>query len=101
MVGYQIDNYEVDIYERFTILGLKLTLRIDGGITSVEVDNRFILMPKVMEVMACSTFLNYPSSKSLPSSGHSCDNSVSEFESLTWMSRELGPSHVKKFGFLT
>ena len=44
MVGYQIDNYEVDIYERFTILDVTLTLRIDSGITSVEVDNRFILI---------------------------------------------------------
>ena len=39
--------YEVDIYERFTIPGVTLTLRIDGGITSVEVDNRFIVMPEV------------------------------------------------------
>ena len=45
--SYQIDNYEVDIYERFTIPGVTLTLRIDGGITSVEVDNRFIVMPEV------------------------------------------------------
>ena len=36
------------IYERFTILGVTLTLRIDGGITSVEVDNRFILMRKAI-----------------------------------------------------
>ena len=44
MVGYQIDNYEVDIYERFTIPDVTLTLRIDSGITSVKVDNRFILI---------------------------------------------------------
>ena len=75
MVGYQINNYEVDIYEQFTIPGVTLTLHIDGGITSVEVDNRFILMPEVMEVVACLTFLNYLSSESLPSSGHSHDSS--------------------------
>ena len=48
MVGYQIDNYEVGIYERFTIPGVTLTLRIDGGIMSVEVDSHFILMPEVI-----------------------------------------------------
>ena len=48
MDNYQINNYEVDIYERFTILGVTLTLRIDGGITSIKVDNRFILMPEVI-----------------------------------------------------
>ena len=48
MDGYQIDNYEVDIYEQFTILGVMLTLRIDGGITSIEMDNHFILMPEVI-----------------------------------------------------
>ena len=39
MGGYQIDNYE-----GFIILGVTLLLHIDGGITSVEVDNHFILM---------------------------------------------------------
>ena len=48
MGGYQIDNYEVDIYEWFTIPCVTLTLHIDGGITSVEGDNHFILMPKVI-----------------------------------------------------
>ena len=48
-----------------------LTLGIDGGIMLIEVDNHFILMPRVMEVVACSTFLNYPSSESLSSSDHS------------------------------
>ena len=36
------------IYERFTIPGVTFTLRIDGGITSIEVDGRFILMPEVI-----------------------------------------------------
>ena len=63
----------MNIYERFTILDVMLTLRIDGSITSIEVENRFILMLEVIEVVACLTFLNYPSSKSLPSSGHSRD----------------------------
>ena len=75
MGSYQIDNYEVEIYERFIIPGVTLTLLIDGGITLIEVDNRFILMPKVMEVVAYPGFLNYPSSESLPSLGHSRDNS--------------------------
>ena len=48
MGGYQIDNYEVDIYERLTIPGVTLTLRINGGITSIKMDNLFILMPKVI-----------------------------------------------------
>ena len=63
------------IYEWFTIPGIMLTLHVDGGTTSIKVDNCFISMPEVMEVVACSTFLSYPSSKSLPSSGHSRDNS--------------------------
>ena len=67
-----MDNYEVDIYEQFTIPNVILTLRIDDGITSVEVDNHFILMPKVV---AYSTFLNYPLSDSFSSSGHSRDSS--------------------------
>ena len=46
--GYQIDNYKVDIYKRFTIPSVTLTLSIDGGITSIVVDNRFILMPKMI-----------------------------------------------------
>ena len=75
MGDYQIDNYEVNIYELFTIPSITLTLSIDGGKTSVVVDNHFILMPEVMEVMAYSTFLNYPSSESLSSSGHSRDSS--------------------------
>ena len=52
MDGYQIDNYEVDIYEWFTIPSITLVLCIDGGITSTEMDNRFILMPKVICVDA-------------------------------------------------
>ena len=48
MGSYQIDNYEMDIYEWFTIPGVTLTLHIDGGITSFKVDNRFILMPEVI-----------------------------------------------------
>ena len=47
------------------IPNLTLMLYIDGGITSIEVNNCFILMPEVIyldargdEVMACSTFLN-------------------------------------------
>ena len=44
MTGYQIDNYEVEIYERFTIYDTTLMLRIDGGITSVKVNNYFIFM---------------------------------------------------------
>ena len=75
MGGYQIDNYEVDIYERFTIPSVTLTLCIDGGITSIKVDDCFTLMPEVIELAACSTFLNYPLSESLPSSGHLSDNS--------------------------
>ena len=61
----------MDIYEWFTIPDVELTLCIDGGITSMKVDNCFILMPEVMEVVACSTFLNYSLRESLPSSGHS------------------------------
>ena len=64
-------GYQIAIYERFTIPSVTLTLHIDGGITSIEVDNRFILMPEVMEVVAYSTFQNYPSSESLPSLSHS------------------------------
>ena len=63
----------MDIYEQFTVFGVTLTLRIDGDITSIEVDNLFILMLEIMEVVACSTFLNYLSSESFSSSGHSCD----------------------------
>ena len=48
MGDYQIDNYEVDIYELFTIPGITLMLRIDGGTMSTEVDNRFILMLEVI-----------------------------------------------------
>ena len=48
MGGYQIDNYKVDIYELLTIPDVMLTFCIDGGITSIEVDNRFILMPEVI-----------------------------------------------------
>ena len=48
MDSYQIDNYEVDIYVRFTIHGVMLMLRIDGGIMSIEVDNCFILMSAVI-----------------------------------------------------
>ena len=71
MGGYQIDNYKVGIYERFTIPGVTPTLRVDGGITLVQVNNHFISMLEVMEVVACSTFLNYPSSEFLSSLGHS------------------------------
>ena len=46
--GYQIDNYEVEIYEKFKIFGITLTLRIDGGITSVMEDNGFFLMLEVI-----------------------------------------------------
>ena len=48
MSGYQIDNYEVDIYEWFTISDITLMLRIDGGITSVKVNNCFIFMLEVI-----------------------------------------------------
>ena len=48
MDSYQIDNYEVDIYVRFTIHGVMLMLRIDGGIMSIKVDNCFILMSEVI-----------------------------------------------------
>ena len=41
-------NYEVDIYEGFTIPGVTLSLRIDGGIMLIEVDDHFILMPEVI-----------------------------------------------------
>ena len=75
MGGYQIDNYKVGIYERFAIPGVTPTLRVDGGITSVEVDNRFISMLEVMEVVVCSTFLNYPSSEFLSRLGHPRDSS--------------------------
>ena len=44
MGDYQINNYEVDIYKRFTIPSVTLTLRIDDGIMLVEVDNCFFLM---------------------------------------------------------
>ena len=50
-------------------------LHIDGGIMSIEVDNRFISMPKMMKVVSCLIFLNYSSSESLPSSGHLSDSS--------------------------
>ena len=36
----------------FTIPGVTFTLRIDGGIMSIEVDNRFILMPEVISLNA-------------------------------------------------
>ena len=48
MSDYQIDNYKVDIYEWFTIPSVTLMLCIDGDITSIKVDNCFILMPKVI-----------------------------------------------------
>ena len=41
-------NKQTDIYERFTIPGIMLTLRIDGGITSIKLDNRLILMLEVI-----------------------------------------------------
>ena len=51
MGGYQIDSYEVGIYE-LTIPGVTLTLRIDGYIASIVVDNSFILMPEVIYLNA-------------------------------------------------
>ena len=48
MGGCQIDNYEEDIMSMFTISRVTLTLHIDGGTTSIEVYNHFILMPKVI-----------------------------------------------------
>ena len=37
MGDYQINNYEVDIYKRFTIPSVTVTLRIDDGIMLVDV----------------------------------------------------------------
>ena len=91
MGNYEIDNYEVDIYERFTILGVKLTLHINYDIAFVEVDNcacytrlslmlkatcllerpiLFTSMLEVIKVVVCSTFLNHLPSDSLSCSGH-------------------------------
>ena len=43
-----MDGCQIDNYEQFTILGITLTLRIDGGITSIEMNNLFILMAEVI-----------------------------------------------------
>ena len=44
---------------------------IDGGIMSIKMDNCFISISEVMEVVVCLTFLDYPSSEFLPNSSHS------------------------------